>query len=63
MIAKDTDDWFEKIDFYIKHPKKRLSIIEAGRKKVLAKHTYRQRVDQILGIYKRFKQGGQSTAE
>ncbi len=57
VVAKDTDDWFEKIDFYIKHPEKRLPIIEAGRKKVLAEHTYHNRVGQIIDIYNKFKRG------
>ena len=55
VVAKDTDDWFEKIDYYIKHPEKRIPIIEAGRRKVLAEHTYHNRVNQIVQIYKDFK--------
>lgn len=52
VIAADKNDWFEKINYYIKNPDKRLSIIEAGRKKVLAEHTYHNRVEQIIDIYK-----------
>lgn len=55
MVAEDTNDWFEKIDFYIKNPEKRLPIIEAGKKKVLAEHTYHNRVEQIIDIYNNFK--------
>lgn len=55
IIAKDTTDWFEKIDYYINNPEKRLQIIEAGRKKVLADHTYHNRVNQIIEIYKNFR--------
>lgn len=51
VIAKDKDDWFQKIDYYIKNPEKRLPIIEAGRKRVLADHTYHNRVEQMIGIY------------
>lgn len=51
VVAKDKKEWFEKIDYYIKHPGKRLPIIEAGRKKVLAEHTYHNRVGQIIAIY------------
>ena len=54
VVAKDTKDWFEKIDYYIKHPEKRIPIVKAGQKKVLAEHTYHNRVRQIVGIYKDF---------
>lgn len=52
IIAKNKDDWFEKINYYIKHPEKRIGIIEAGRKRVLKDHTYHNRVEQMLEIYK-----------
>ncbi|MDD5731927.1 MAG: glycosyltransferase [Patescibacteria group bacterium] len=55
IIAKDEKDWFEKIDYYIKNPEKRLPIIEAGKKRVLAEHTYHNRVEQIMGIYNSIK--------
>lgn len=58
VVAKNTDDWFEKIDYYIKHPEKRIPIIEAGRRKVLAEHTYHNRARQIIGIYKDFVEAG-----
>ncbi len=51
VIASNKDEWFQKIDYYIKNPEKRLPIIEAGRKKVLAEHTYHNRVKQMLEIY------------
>lgn len=54
VIAKNTDDWFEKIDYYIRNPEKRIPIIEAGRRKVLANHTYHNRARQIIGIYNDF---------
>jgi len=50
IIAKDKNDWFDKIDFYIKNPDKRLGIIEAGRKRVLRDHTYHNRVEKLLEI-------------
>lgn len=55
IIAKDEKEWFEKIDYYIKNPKERLKIIEAGRKKVLAEHTYHNRVQQIIDLYYEYK--------
>ena len=51
IIAKDKNDWFKKIDYYIKNPKEKLKIIEAWRKKVLKDHTYHNRVEQIIDIY------------
>jgi len=51
VIAENTKDWFEKIDYYVKNPEKRIPIIKAGRKKVLEKHTYYNRVNQIIDIY------------
>lgn len=48
VIAKNKEDWFQKIDYYMKNPQKRLSIIEAGRKRVLSDHTYHNRVKQII---------------
>jgi hypothetical protein len=53
IIAKNTKDWFEKIEYYIKNPKKREKIIEAGRKRVLKDHTYHNRVNQLLNLYKK----------
>lgn len=55
VIAKDRDDWFQKIDYYIKNPEKRLPIIEAGRKRVLEEHTYHNRVEQMISIYNSLK--------
>lgn len=52
VIAKNKDDWFQKIDYYMKNPEKRLPIIEAGRRRVLKDHTYHNRVEQIISIYK-----------
>lgn len=55
VIANDTKDWFEKIEYFIRNPEKRIPYIEAGMKKVLEEHTYLNRVDQIVEIYKKFK--------
>ena len=55
VIAEETNDWFEKIDYYMKNQDERLPIIEAGMKKVLSEHTYKNRVDQIVDIYNRHK--------
>lgn len=55
VIAKNKKEWFEKIEFYIRNPNKRLSIIEKGRAKVLKFHTYHNRVTQIADIYGKLK--------
>ncbi len=55
ILAKDKKDWFDKIDYYIKHPERRIPIIEAGRKRILREHTYHNRVNQLLDIYKSIK--------
>lgn len=48
VIAKDKEDWFQKIEYYMKNPEKRLPIIEAGRRRVMSEHTYHNRVKQII---------------
>ena len=55
VIAQNTNDWFEKIEYFVKYPNKRLPIIAAGKKKVLEKHTYHNRVKQFLKLYEKFK--------
>lgn len=44
VMAEGTEDWFAKIDHYLRHPEERVPLIEAGRTKVLAQHTYHNRV-------------------
>ena len=51
IIARSVDDWFDKIEYYLKNPEKRMPIIEAGRNKVLEQHTYHRRAEQIINIY------------
>lgn len=51
IIARDRDDWFQKIDYYIRYPEKRIPIIEGGKRRVLNEHTYHHRVLQIIGLY------------
>ena len=55
VMVENTDDWFEKIDFYLRNPEKRTPIIQAGQRKVLREHTYHNRVEQIARIYKDFR--------
>jgi spore maturation protein CgeB len=55
IMAKNKDDWFDKIDYYIKNPEKRISIIENGRKVVMRKHTYHNRVKQLIKLYEKIE--------
>lgn len=55
IIGKNTKDWFEKVEYYLKNPEKRIPIINRGMKKVLKYHTYHNRVKQILNIYNNLK--------
>lgn len=50
VIAKDMEDWFAKIEYYLRNPDKRLPIVEAGHRKVLNEHTYHNRANQLLEI-------------
>ena len=51
IIAKDSKDWYEKIDYYIKNPEKRIKIMEAGKARVLKDHTYINRAQKIIDLY------------
>ncbi len=55
VLAKDKKEWFSQIDYYLKNPKEKIPIIEAGQKRVLKNHTYHNRVEQIIKIYADFK--------
>jgi len=52
VIARNTKDWFQKIDYYLTHDKERKKIKKAGTERVLKDHTYRDRVERILKLYK-----------
>jgi spore maturation protein CgeB len=51
IIAENKTDWFEKIDYYINNPEKKLPIIKSGKERVLKDHTYHNRARQIINIY------------
>ncbi len=51
VIATGKRDWYEKIDFYMRHPDERAKIAERGKRRVLSDHTYHNRVMQIINIY------------
>ena len=43
VIATSRDDWFDKIDYYLERPDEAKVIGNAGRRRVLASHTYEHR--------------------
>jgi GT2 family glycosyltransferase/2-polyprenyl-3-methyl-5-hydroxy-6-metoxy-1,4-benzoquinol methylase/tetratricopeptide (TPR) repeat protein len=49
LVEYDTPEKaLELIDSYLRHPEERERIAEAGYQEVIAKHTYRQRMEQLL---------------
>ncbi len=51
IVAENKQDWFDKIDYYIKNPDKRLSIMKKGKARVAKDHTYHNRVNQMIRLY------------
>jgi len=54
VLAENIDDWYNKIDYYIKNPEKRIEIIKKGKARVEKDHTYHNRVGKILELYSSF---------
>lgn len=50
VTAKNTSEWFDKLMYYSQHADERSVIMEKGKKRVLADHTYNNRAQQILDI-------------
>ena len=50
VMAEDDDDWFRKIDYYLKHDEERLRIKEAGTRRALKDHTYNSRIARFLEL-------------
>lgn len=51
VIAKDKDDFQEKVRHFIKYPDERLPIMNKAFERVNREHTYHHRVKQLIGIY------------
>ena len=49
----DREDMKEKADYYLAHDEERKRIAAHGRETVKAKHTYRHRIEQMMGILQR----------
>jgi spore maturation protein CgeB len=52
IIAKNPQEWFSKIDYYLNHPKERIDIQKRGTERTLKEHTYHNRVEQMIKLYK-----------
>ena len=50
VMAKNGDDWFKKIDYYLTHKEERRAIQEKGTARALRDHTYHNRVKQLLHL-------------
>ena len=48
VYAKDEKDWFDKIDYYLKHDAEREEIKKKGTARALRDHMYTNRVKDIL---------------
>ncbi len=53
VMARNTKEWFELIDHYLKNPDERAALAAAGRKKVLEEHTYHHRAARFIALYHR----------
>lgn len=52
VIAKNKQDWFDRIKYYYDHPAEAKKIAEAGKKRVLKDHTYHNRAQQFIELLK-----------
>ena len=52
-VFENYDEMIDKIKYYIDHDSKRLAIAKSGQKKVLEKHTYRHRFNEMFDILKK----------
>jgi spore maturation protein CgeB len=48
VIGKDPDDWFEKVEYYLKHEKERKAIQHKGTARALKDHMYHNRVETVI---------------
>lgn len=50
VVAKNKEDWFDKISYYHTHSNEANKIAMAGQKRARKDHTYHNRVDQIVSL-------------
>lgn len=51
---EDDLDLIKKIEYYLKHDKKRQEIAQKGQKRTLAEHSYRVRMEELVGIFNQY---------
>lgn len=55
VFAENEDDWNQKMEYYLENPEKRIAIMKAGQERVRKSHTYTNRTNQLIELYKDFK--------
>jgi len=55
VLAENEDDWNQKMEYYLENPEKRIAIMKAGQERVRKSHTYINRANQLIELYKDFK--------
>lgn len=53
IIAENKNDFMNKLEYYLKYPEKKLSVIQKGKARVLKEHTYHHRAKLILSLYEK----------
>lgn len=53
--AKNKEEWFDLIDYYIHHEEDRQKIAKKAYKRAIKEHTYKNRAKKIIKIYRKFK--------
>lgn len=51
VMAKEPEDWFRKVEFFLSHPQERKAIQTKGTARALRENTYHNRVEQVLQIF------------
>jgi spore maturation protein CgeB len=52
VFFKDVKELRKKIEYYLSHAEERMAIAQKGCEEVLARHTYRHRIERILSMMK-----------
>jgi len=55
ILAENEEDWNQKMEYYLKNSDKRIEIIKAGQERIKKSHTYVNRANQLIKLYKDFK--------
>ena len=63
VTYRASEDLLEKVRYYLEHDEERERIAAAGRAEVLAKHTYRHRMEEMLGAVGSSRESGGRSQE